>query len=99
MLRPVVQLRNIFGFSDTTDLYGCSDIVQCSRPFNLVGVPPELRGHVFRDRLRRLEEPAPILTRSHGRELRMEDRQEARRDFELVTLRREEAMEEQGSRC
>lgn len=61
---------------------------------------PELRGHVFRDRLRRLEEPAPILTRSHGRELRMEDRQEARRDFELVTtLRREEAMEEQGSRC
>lgn len=61
---------------------------------DLVGITPELRIHVFRDRLEAPEEePTRVLTRFHQQELRVPDEDEARPDLELVEVRWRAAVE------
>lgn len=61
---------------------------------DLLGVTPELTVHVFCERLEAPdEEPTRIVTRFHGRELRVPDHEEARPDPELVEHRWEQARE------
>jgi len=62
---------------------------------DLLGVTPELRVHVFHDRLEAPEEePTRVLTRFHDEDLRVPDEEAVRPDPELVAHRWEEACEE-----